>query len=53
MYKILIQKGNVKETLGRQMAQMEKQHWNRSLGNWMEEYAQCAAVNAVTNFQIQ
>jgi len=26
MYKILIQKGNVKETLGRQMAQMEKQH---------------------------
>jgi hypothetical protein len=53
MYKISIQKTNVKATLGRQMAQMEKEQWNGSLGNWMEEYVQCAAVNGVTNFQIQ
>lgn len=53
MYKILIQKGKVKVHLGRKMAQMEKEHSNESLVNWMEKCVQSAGVNAVTNFQIQ
>jgi hypothetical protein len=53
MYKSLIQKTNMKVTLGRQKAQTEKKHLNGSLGKWMEECVQFAVVNGMTYSQVQ